>query len=151
MMDCFVASDMSLDSNQYKIYEHILAIFTEKVRNHLQSSYSTLSGFAPVILDQFNGALTEERAFFSWAVGDIHNMFHLPWEHLAFNGSIFLEGKSAAFERKEELIDGLLRIMSMDKAGAWVAARMVSFHEHELEWNNYKGWIDALLEETERG
>jgi hypothetical protein len=48
----------------------------------------------------------------------IYNKFHLLWEHLAFDVSIFLEGKGAAFERKEELIDGLLQIMDKKKAGA---------------------------------
>jgi len=68
---------------------------------------------------------------------------------------IFLEGKGATlatvrivFERKEESGDEMLWIMGMEKARAWMAARMTSLHEYELEWNSYKSRTDALLEET---
>lgn len=58
-------------SDNYNLYESRLRIFTEKIENHISSSYSNLSQLAPVILTQLRGALSERRAFFAWSVSDI--------------------------------------------------------------------------------
>ena len=65
IMDRYREIKMRCGSDNYRLYESRLRIFTKKVENHLASSYSNLSQLAPVILTQLCKDLSENRAFFA--------------------------------------------------------------------------------------
>ena len=84
---------MHCDSDNYNLYESHLRIFAKRVENHLASSYSNLSQFAPLILSQLHKGLSENGPFFAWSVSDVRNMFDLFWDHLALTAPIAIENK----------------------------------------------------------
>jgi hypothetical protein len=140
IMDGYRANEMKLGSDNYNLYDSRLRIFTEKVKNHLVSSYSKLSQLAPVILSQLRGALSERRAFFAWSASDIRNMFYLLWDHLALTTPIAIEGKDdvptiedIVFQTEQELVDDMLQTMSEQEVKEWVSERLMSLHEYVLE------------------
>ena len=145
IMNQYREEDMLPNSDNYKLYESRLRIFTENVKEHLESSHSTLSKLAPVILTQLYGALSERRAFFAWAASDIRKMFYLLWDHLALTTPIATEKKvdvsrteNVVFQTEHELVTEMLQIMSEEKAKDWVSKRLLSLHEYVLERDGHE-------------
>lgn len=140
LMYAYRADEMLPHSENYRLYETRLRIFTEKAAQHLESSYSSLSRLGPYILAVLRTALSEKRAFFAWSASDIRNMFFLLWDHLALTTPIAIEEKDGRqttepviFETEQEVINEMRKIIGKNKVEDWVAERLESLRKYLLE------------------
>lgn len=155
IMDRHRANEMRPNSNNHKLYQSRLEIFTQKVKIHLSRSYMHLSDLAPVILNHLGSALSEKRAFFAWSASDIRNMFYLLWDHLALTFPIGIENKGderrtqdVVCENLQELIQEMVQAVGEKSVKDWVAERLASLHAYELERKCHEQKMGSGIQEN---